>query len=301
MGAVTGKPAARREIAFVGLGVIAGNMATHPLANGWRVSGYNRTPSRAQRLVEQGLLLCGTPRQAAATAQLIVISMFDDSALRSVAGGTEGFVAGLREGAVVVETSTVRAETGAWLHGEVSRRGGWYLAAPVSGNETVAASGELTFLCSGDRSAFDAAQSFFELAGRSAIFFGPDEQARAAKLAINLVLAGTMQLLGEALCIGAGGGLSDEALLGALSASVIGSRFIDYKTGPLLADDYSPTFSVFGMTKDVRLARAAAAAADLPVADALAEQLARCVSLGWGDLDFAALVRLVRRAPGEEG
>jgi 3-hydroxyisobutyrate dehydrogenase-like beta-hydroxyacid dehydrogenase len=110
-----------------------------------------------------------------------------------------------------------------------------------------------------------------------------------------------MQLVAEALCIGANGGLPDEALLGALSASVIGSRFIEYKTAPLLADDYSATFTVLGMTKDVELARAATDGVGLPIADTVAEQLERCVTRGWGDLDFAALVRLLRRPEAGEG
>jgi 3-hydroxyisobutyrate dehydrogenase-like beta-hydroxyacid dehydrogenase len=301
MPAASPHPADGRQIAFVGLGTMAGQMAAHPLASGWEVTGYNRTAARAAPLAQQGLRQCDTPRQAAAAAALVVISMFDDNALRSVADGPDGFVAGVRPGTVVVETSTVRAETGAWLKDAVGERGGRYLAAPVSGNATVAAAGELTFLCSGDRVAFDAAQPFFALAGRSAIFLGSEEQARAAKLAINLVLAGTMQLIAEALRIGAGEGLSGEALLRALSASVVGSRFIEYKTGPLLADDYTPTFSVLGMIKDVALARAAAGDADLPIADTVAIQLDRCVSHGWGELDFAALVRLLRPSSLGEG
>jgi 3-hydroxyisobutyrate dehydrogenase len=119
-----------QQIVFVGLGRMAGHMAAHPLASGWEVTGYNRTAARAASLAEQGLRQCDTPRQAAAAAALIVTSMFDDSALRSAADGPDGFVAGLRAGAVVVETSTVRAETGAWLKAAVSKRGGRYLAAP---------------------------------------------------------------------------------------------------------------------------------------------------------------------------
>jgi 3-hydroxyisobutyrate dehydrogenase-like beta-hydroxyacid dehydrogenase len=288
-------------IAFVGLGIMGGEMAAHPLTAGWPVVGYNRTAARAAPLVDRGLRFCETPHAAATEARLIVISVFDDDALRSVASGPNGVLAGLPAGAVVVDTSTVTAEAGAWLHDAVSLCGASYLAAPVSGNATVAAAGELTFLCSGDRVAFDAAQAFFALAGRSAIFLGSGEQARAAKIAINLVLAGTMQLVAEALCIGTGGGLSDEQLLAALSASVVGSRFIEYKTGPLLADDYSPTFSVLGMSKDVGLARAASPDVPLPIAATVADQLDRCVSRGWADLDFAALVRLLRPAGSGEG
>ncbi|HJU48388.1 MAG TPA: NAD(P)-dependent oxidoreductase [Gaiellaceae bacterium] len=285
-----------RVAGFVGLGEMGGPMARNLLAAGWEVHGYNRTRERAEWLVEHGLTPVDTPRAAAEASSTILVSVFDDEALETVMLGADGLVAGLREGDVVVEMSTVRAETSERLEPHVAARGASLLRAPVSGNPVVVRAGQLTFLCSGDRRAFDAVQDVFDVLGTATRYLGGGEEARYAKLALNLMIACSMQMIAEALTFAERAGIDRGAMLDLMQSSAVGSPFVRYKAQPLLDDDYDVTFSVRGMRKDLGMLLEASRelTVPLPAASLVDQLLAACDGLGWGELDFATLVLLER-------
>lgn len=285
-----------RSAGFLGLGRMGGAMARNLLDAGWRLTGWNRTASRCAPLVERGMAQAATPREAAAAADTVVVSLFDDRALLDVLEGEDGVAAGCGPGTVVVETSTVAASTSDRVARAVEERGATLLRAPVSGNTVVAEAGNLAFLCSGDRAAFDRCAELFDVLGKSARWLGDSEEARYAKLALNLVIAGTTQLIAEALGLTEAAGIERREMLELMQESAVGSPFVAYKTEPLVAGDYSATFTVDGMRKDLRLlfdAAAEAGGVPLPVAGLTDQLLAACQGLGWGEQDFAVLVRVL--------
>jgi 3-hydroxyisobutyrate dehydrogenase-like beta-hydroxyacid dehydrogenase len=292
--------APRQSAAFVGLGLMGGPMATRLLEAGWELHGYNRTRERAAPLVERGLQQVNTPRDAAAAAATVVVSMYDDDALDAVIGGDDGILAGVRSGATIVDTSTVRPSTSERLAARVAERDASLLHAPVSGNPVAVAAGNLTFLCSGDRADFDAQRGLFEAIGRASHYLGPGEEARYAKLALNLMIANSMQMLAEALVLTQRAGLPPAAMLEMTQQSAVGSPFVAYKAGPLIEEDYSPTFTVEAMRKDMEMLFEVSGELGVPVpaSRVVDELLAECEELGWGERDFASLVALERKRAG---
>jgi 3-hydroxyisobutyrate dehydrogenase-like beta-hydroxyacid dehydrogenase len=278
----------------VGLGGMGGAMAANLLDAGWQVIGYNRTASRAGWLVERGLEAHPTPGEA--VAPVTVVSLYDDEALLAVVEGANGLVAGSGPGTVIVETSTVRPKTSARAAEAIAATGGTLLRAPVSGNTTVAEAANLTFLCSGERSAYERCFDLFGVLGRAHHYLGPGEEARYAKLALNLMIGGSMQLLAEALSVAEAAGIERRPMLELIGESAVGSPLVGYKTDPLVAEDYSPTFSVNAMRKDLGMLFEVAAAIEvgLPATGVVDELLAACQGEGWAEADFAVLDRLQR-------
>jgi 3-hydroxyisobutyrate dehydrogenase-like beta-hydroxyacid dehydrogenase len=290
--------ASGRSVGFIGLGGMGGAMAGNLLDAGWTVHGWNRTASRCDPFAERGMVVASTPREAAAAAETVMVSLYDDQALLDTVEGDDGIAAGCGPKTVVVEASTVAARTSSRAASAVEKRGATFLRAPVSGNTVVAAAGNLAFLCSGDRAAFERCSDLFDVLGKSTRWLGEGEEARYAKLALNLVIGGTTQLLAEALGLAEAAGIERRSMLELMQESAVGSPFVAYKTEPLVADDYSPTFTVDGMRKDLRLLFEAADEAGgvpLPAAALTDQLLAACQGLGWGAEDFAVLVRLVQQ------
>jgi 3-hydroxyisobutyrate dehydrogenase-like beta-hydroxyacid dehydrogenase len=201
----------------------------------------------------------------------------------------------------LIDMSTIDVPASERIAERARRQGVAYLRAPVSGNPGVVAAGTLTILVSGDEEAFAACRDVLGAIGPTVFYLGDAEQARVMKLALNLLVAGTMQLVAEALVLGRGSGLDRAQMLEVMAASAVGSPLVKYKSGPLAEDDYSPTFSARLMHKDLRLAVECANGAGVPVpVTATVQQLIQgCIGSGMGDLDFAVLVPRLEREAGQ--
>jgi 3-hydroxyisobutyrate dehydrogenase-like beta-hydroxyacid dehydrogenase len=151
-------------------------------------------------------------------------------------------------------------------------------------------------MVSGPRASYDELEPILKAIGPNLYYVGPGEEARIAKLALNLMVAGTAQLMSEALVLGEEHGLDPADLLALMGGSAVGSPFVKYKTEPLLNGDYSATFTTAMMRKDAGLILAAAdqAGVELPVAAVLEELLEQTVAAGYGDDDFMALLLRLR-------
>jgi 3-hydroxyisobutyrate dehydrogenase-like beta-hydroxyacid dehydrogenase len=180
--------------------------------------------------------------------------------------------------------------------------GAAFLRSPVTGNPSVVAAGNLGLIVSGPRVAYDAVGNVLRDVGPNHFYVGAGEQARVVKLAINLMLAGTSELIAEALVMAERNGIERAAMLDVMGGSVMGSPFIKYKTTALIADDYTSTFTAEGMYKDVQLAleNANAVGVPLPIGALVQQLLQGCIAQGMGDIDFMALLPRLRREAGIE-
>ena len=173
----------------------------------------------------------------------------------------------------------------------------------MSGNPSVVEAGRLTILVSGDPAALDDVRPVLEAIGPTLFHLGPGEEARVMKLALAIMIGTSAQMLAEALTLGEANGLDRAQMLEVIGASAVGSPFVGYKSGPLIADDYRSTFSSHLMYKDLRLVIASANAAGVPVpVTALVQQLVQgCIGAGMGELDFMALLPRLQREAGLRG
>lgn len=284
-----------QSLLFVGVGKMGLPMASHLHAAGHRVTVHDPAVERAALARSRDMQVADDLPAALTEAPLIFSSLPDDAALLAVAGH---IAAHGRRGAVWVDTSTVSPEASRLAAERVAARGISSLRCPVSGNNVMAERAALTVFASGPRAAFDAVQPLLACWGPQQPYLGPGEEARYAKLAVNLLIVGTSTMLAEALALGERGGLEWPALWQVVESSAAASPIVKAKAPALRAHDYTPTFTVMQMQKDVALIRAAAAALGVatPVADVAAGALDRAAAAGEAGEDYAVVIRDARGA-----
>lgn len=284
------------SISLLGLGLMGTAIGERVLAAGYPLTVYNRTPGKADALAADGASIASDARGLLSPGPVCITVVSDDAALEAVALGDEGVLTGAAPGTTLIDMSTVSPVASARVAAAADDAGVHYLRAPVSGNPAVVRAGNLTIIVSGPESALEEARPLLEAIGPNIYYVGADEQARVVKLALQIFIAGTTQLLAEALLLGERGGVERATLLEVLGGSVVGSPFVKYKTGPLLADDYSATFTTEMLLKDIGLvlAQAEASASPAPLAAQLEELVRSTIAAGYGDADFMALYLTLR-------
>jgi 3-hydroxyisobutyrate dehydrogenase-like beta-hydroxyacid dehydrogenase len=289
--------AAAVSLLFIGVGKMGLPMARHLNAAGHAVTAFDPSPERRAMAAALGITVVDGLAGALPAASRVFSSLPDDAALRAVA---ESVATLAPTGAVWVDTSTVSPEASADAAARCAARGIGCLRAPVSGNNVMAERAALTVFASGDRAAYEAVEPLLACWGPQRFYLGTGEQARIAKLAVNLLIVGTSTMLAEALALGEQGGLARDALWQVIEASAVASPIIKAKAPALRADDYTPTFTVEQMRKDVALIRAAALQLGVatPVADVASTSLDRASAAGEGGEDYAVVIRDARRAAG---
>jgi 3-hydroxyisobutyrate dehydrogenase-like beta-hydroxyacid dehydrogenase len=289
------------KVSVLGLGQMGTAIAERLVGAGHEVSVWNRTPGKAEALVDSGAVQLATIDQAW-EADVVVTMLADSSALTEVALGSGGLATSPRgRGKFLVDMSTVSPESSMEVAESAAEQGIRYLRAPVSGNPGVVRAGNLTIVASGTPDDYDAVKDLLTDIGPNVYLAGDGETARVVKLALNLIIAGTAQLLSESITLAEAHGVERATLMEIISASAVGSPFVKYKTAPLLAEDYTSTFSTRLMRKDLDLilGSAAAGGVPLPVTAVVHELLQACISTGLGDLDFMSLLIRLKREAGQ--
>jgi 3-hydroxyisobutyrate dehydrogenase len=289
----------RDTIGWIGAGRMGSAMALRLVRHGCDVAVYNRTASKVEPLVAEGATAVGTIAELS-SCHIVFINVASSDDLLAVLGGDGGLLR--QEGApdIVVDCSTVSPEASAQARSLAAERSASFLAAPVSGNAKVVKAGRLTMAVSGPVEAFHDVEEYFAVIGAGATYVGEGEVARLVKLCHNLMLGVVIQSLFEITALAEKGGVRRQDFLAFLNDSVMGSAFTRYKTPALVNLDFTPTFTVELLRKDLDLGLAAGRANEVPMpVAALVQQLVSAgVGEGLGDKDFAALFELVARSSG---
>jgi 3-hydroxyisobutyrate dehydrogenase-like beta-hydroxyacid dehydrogenase len=287
------------RVAVLGLGRMGAPIADRLEQAGHELSVWNRSPGPAGPFADRGIQVLGTPREAWERADVCVTMLADGPAVEAVTLGEDGLLTRDADG-VLVDMSTIGVDSSARVAEECERRGVSFLRAPVSGNPSVIVAGNLGIVVSGPREVFDRLADTLRDIGPNVFHVGGADEARIVKLALNLVIGGTAQLMAEALVLAEKYGIDRGKMLEVMGGSAAGSPFVKYKTDALVADDYTSTFSTSMIFKDLALALEAGqqVAAPLPVT-ALTQQLVHgCMAMGMADDDFMALLPRLRREAG---
>jgi 3-hydroxyisobutyrate dehydrogenase-like beta-hydroxyacid dehydrogenase len=285
------------NVAVIGLGVMGHGMAGQLLAHGHDLTVYNRTRARAADLVERGARGATTPREAVADADAVVVMVSNDRALHDVAEGPEGFLSGLRPGAIVLQMSTIGPETTEWLHQKVTARGAEMVDGPVLGSLPEANEGRLWILAGGDEATLERARPVLESVGQATYHVGPVGQGTRLKLSSNMVGAGLVAALAEGMALLEASGLDPQLYIRILRDSDLPSRLWIGKATLMMQRDFAPRFSLDNMAKDVTLALEMARAAGLDLSQGAATRAAllRGAEAVGGDKDMAAALEGVIR------
>jgi 3-hydroxyisobutyrate dehydrogenase-like beta-hydroxyacid dehydrogenase len=271
---------------------MGGNMAARYLAAGYVVYGEARNRDAAQWLIGQGLRWVETPREVAQAADIVMTSLPNDDVVESVASGPDGLLAGLGEGKIWADLSTITPAVSRRLSARVreERPGAQMLDTPVSGSVPQVKTGALTIMVGGDESAFRRAEAVLRVLGTPE-YVGENGQGLVLKLAINISLAVQMLAFSEGLLLAERDGIDPHRAAEIMTESPIGSPMLKARV-PLVLDRPDETwFDIELMHKDIRLARQAgdAAATALPTAAVADEMLTRAEQLGFGRRDIAAM------------
>jgi 3-hydroxyisobutyrate dehydrogenase-like beta-hydroxyacid dehydrogenase len=285
----------RLTVGLIGLGNMGTAFAERLLDGGYDLLVYNRTASKADPLAARGAAVAGTAAELAERVDVVLTSLPNDGALESVA---EEVLGAMQAGSVLVDLSTVSPAASARVATLAEEASVDYLRAPVSGNPTVVRAGNLSFIVSGPRETLERVEPIIKTIGPTVHHVGDGEQARIVKLALNLMIAGLAQLMSEALVLAEASDVSRKDLLETMASSAVGAPFVQYKTEPLLRDDFSATFTTALMEKDIDLILDAAkqAGVELPVAEEMKGLLRATAEAGYADDDFMALFLRLRSA-----
>ncbi|UYO73222.1 NAD(P)-dependent oxidoreductase [Halomonas qinghailakensis] len=288
------------KVAWVGLGKLGLPMANRIIQAGTAVQGFDLSAQRLALAEDIGI----TPHQSLASAVaecgLVFVSIPDDRALLSLCLEPGELIRHMTPGSILIETSTVSVEASARVAEAAKAQGIAYLRSPVSGNPVAAEAGTLSAMVSGPRDALEAAKPVFDAFTKAQYWLGDEEQARVAKLAINLMIAVSAGMLSEALTLARKGNIEWDAMLELISDSAVGSPMVKYKVPPLSQRDFTSTFSAAQMAKDLDLILNCAhgSGVSTPLAAQMREAYTALIATGHGDDDYIATVHHTERLSG---
>ena len=290
------------DIGFIGLGAMGLGIVPRLLAAGHTVAGWNRTREKAAPLLKAGMRWVNTPREAAQQSEIVFSIVTDATAVRSVALGDNGIIAGLKENGIYLDMSTIAPEASRAVSSEFARAGRTMLDAPISGSPVTLAQGKASIMVGGDRAAFDRVKPVLLDIGAKASYIGGSGLAVQMKLAINLVLMVEVIAFGEGIALAEKGGVAREVAVEAMLNSVVASPVLGYR-GPFILEGRMPerpladvNLQQKDMTLVLELARKSGGVT--PLAAAANEMMNACRGLGLDHHDFVIAHEVYRRLGG---
>jgi 3-hydroxyisobutyrate dehydrogenase-like beta-hydroxyacid dehydrogenase len=287
------------RVAVVGVGRMGGAMARRIAGAGHELTLYNRTPTSAEELArELGAAASPSAREAVASAEVVVVSLADDEAVTATYHGDDGLLAGLAEGTVVADTSTVDPETPRQLAALARERGAELLDTPVSGSVPLVERGELTVLAGGDADALDRGRPVLESFASTIFHLGDVGSGAVMKLVVNSVVHALNAAVSEALTLAEKAGLDRSTTYEVLESSAVAAPFVKYKHNAFVdPESTAVAFSLSLVAKDYDLIARLAGDVGAPMkqADATRALIAGAViEGGLGSADMAALASYLR-------
>ena len=289
-----------QRIGFIGLGIMGGPMAANLVKAGYPVTGYNRSPAAAQRLAGLGGQAATSIAEAVRDADVVITVLPDTPDVEAVLLGADGVLANARRGLLQIDMSTISPAASRVIAERAAAVGVRSLDAPVSGGEQGAIEGALSIMVGGGTDAVEAARPILAAMGGTVVHVGPAGAGQTVKAANQLVVAGIIELVAEALVLVEASGVDPEPALRVLAGGLAGNRILDRKAAGMLARDFTPGFRVDLHHKDlgIMLAAAREAGVTIPLGALVAQLMGSLRAQGDGGSDHTALLKLVEKLSG---
>lgn len=240
-------------LGFIGLGIMGQGMARNLLKHGHSVTVWNRTQAKAEALVAEGAAWADSPAAVAAASDIVFTCVSDTPDVEAVILGPGGVIGGAREGALVVDMSTISPAATRAIAAQLAEKGVGMLDAPVSGGSEGAARGTLSIMVGGAAEQVERARPCFEAMGKTITHVGGNGDGQMVKLVNQILVVGNALAMSEALEFARAGGLDLQKTLAAVSGGAAGSWMLSNRGPQILADDWRPGFTIDLQQKDVRL------------------------------------------------
>ena len=282
------------KLAFLGLGVMGAPMAGHLQGAGHDVTVFNRTEAKAKVWADKyKSTSTATPREAVQGAEFVMACVGNDDDLRSVCLGPDGAFAGMAQGSVFVDHTTVSAKVTAEMYAVAADAGIAFIDAPISGGQAGAENAVLSIMCGADEAAFDSALPIMEVYSKICRRIGASGSGQMTKMCNQIAIAGLVQGLSEALHFAQKAGLDGRAVVEVISQGAAGSWQMANRNETMLDDHFDHGFAVDWMRKDlgICLSTADEIGASLPVT-ALVDQFYKDIQkMGGGRWDTSSLIK----------
>jgi 2-hydroxy-3-oxopropionate reductase len=290
------------SIAFIGLGIMGSPMAGHLVKAGFDVVGYNLTPEPIQKLVDAGGQGATDVPTAVRGADVVITMVPDSPDVEAVTGGDDGIFANADKGALYIDMSSIRPDVSVRVADAGQKAGLRVLDAPVSGGEAAAIEGSLSIMVGGEADDFAAARPVLDAVGKTVVHVGPAGSGQTVKAANQLIVAGNIELLAEAIVFLEAYGVDTDAALEVLGGGLAGSTVLNRKGAGMLAREFAPGFRLALHHKDLGIVTTAAREAGvvIPLGAVVGQLVAAMVARGDGGLDHSGLLKLVTELSGRD-
>lgn len=291
------------NVGFIGLGAMGQVIVPRLIAAGYRVTGWNRSRERATPLVDQGMSLAETPADVARASDVTFSIVTDGAAVKAIALGEHGVLAGSRPGAVYVDMGTIAPDVTRSVSAEFAKHGLAMLDAPLSGSPVTVRQGNASLMIGGDKAAFERIEPVLRAIGPKVTYIGASGQAVTMKLAVNLLLMVEVIAFGEAVALAEKGGVQREIALDAVLKSVTAAPVLGYR-GPFILEGKMPEVPLADVTlqqKDMLLVldMARKFGSPVPLGATANEMMNACRGLGIDGNDFVVAHEVYRRLGGQ--
>ena len=287
-------------IGFIGVGIMGRPMAKNLVKAGHSLVVHDRVRDPVDELVKAGAKAGASPREVAAQSDILITMLPNSPDVELVALGKDGIVEGARSGLLYVDMSTISPIVSQKVGTALATKGVRMLDAPVSGGEKGAIDGVLSIMVGGDKAVFDRVLPLFQVMGKTITLLGPLGFGGFTKLANQIIVAGNLTALAEALTLAKKAGLDRELTLTALAGGLAGSKCLDQKKANYLANTYNPGFKIDLHYKDLGLIMESARALGVPLpTTAVVQELFNALRVkGRGGLDHSGVITLLEELAG---
>ena len=287
-------------VGFIGLGIMGKPMAENLVEAGYDLVVYNRTREKAEEL--DGATVADSPKELAEHSDIIITMLPDSPQVEEVLVGEDGVLEGIRDGALIVDMSTISPVVTEEHAQKAREHSASMLDAPVSGGDVGAIEGTLSIMVGGSEGDFERALPLFEVMGGTVTHVGPSGTGQVVKAANQIVVALTIEAVSEALVLGSKGGVAPEKILDVLGGGLAGNKVMEAKREKMLDHSFDPGFKVELHHKDLGIALAAGReyGVTLPVTAVVDQMLQDLMTNGRGDRDHSALLTLIEESSGHE-
>ena len=291
-----------KKIGFIGLGVMGKSMAGHLMDAGHELYVYSRTKAKCGDIIEKGAHWCDTPKGVAENTDIVFTIVGFPKDVEEVYLGKNGLIEGTREGMIFCDMTTTKPSLDIQIGKELEKKGASMCDAPVSGGDSGARNATLSIMAGADKATFDALLPYFNIMGKSITHMGELGAGQHTKMANQIVIAGTMCGVSEALVYGARAGLDTEKMVQTISKGAAGCWTLDNLAPRVLRDDLAPGFMVDHFIKDMGIALEEAEKMELVLPSlALTKQLYLSLKAnGMGRNGTQALVKAIEQLSGME-
>ncbi|MDD3192455.1 MAG: NAD(P)-dependent oxidoreductase [Oscillospiraceae bacterium] len=282
-----------KKVGFIGIGVMGKSMARHLMQHGYEVSVYNRTQKKAQEILDEGAIWCASAGECAKGQDAVITIVGYPKDVEEVYFGAGGVIENAKPGAYLIDMTTTSPRLSQEIFRQAAAKGLHALDAPVSGGDTGAKNATLAIMVGGEKEAFDACLPLFEAMGKNIVYQGPAGSGQHCKMANQIVIAGTIAGVCEAIAYAKAQGLDPDVMLDTISTGAAGSWQLSNNGAQILKGNMDPGFFIKHFIKDMSIAteEAAQRGLDLGVLDQTLQMYRELEADGLGDLGTQALIR----------